>query len=135
MARLAANLASDAAVASTPAVAAVPLAAADTPRQPGSVVMLLAVITGALALAGVIASVVFKFAGVRRLLEPKVHRQGSSIWDRTDDDSVRPFNVLSFAHADEDVASTDFGHGFEPSYHRRERVAEFFTQLSQRAPT
>jgi hypothetical protein len=135
MARLAANLASDAAVASTPAVAAVPLAAADTPREAGSVVMLLAVITGALALAGVIASVVFKFGGVRRLLEPKARPQRGSIWDRTDDDSVRPFNVLSFAHAEEDAAPSDFGHGFEPRDHRPERVAEFFTRLSTRAST
>ncbi|GAC1334006.1 MAG: hypothetical protein NVSMB20_07310 [Bradyrhizobium sp.] len=135
MARLAANLASDAAAASAPAVAAVPPATADTPREGGSVVMLLAVITGALALAGIIASVVFKFGGVRRLVEQGGRPQRGSIWDRTDDDSVRPFNVLSFAHAEEDAASTDFGHGFEPRDHRRERVAEFFTQLSQRAPT
>jgi hypothetical protein len=132
--KLAANLSSDAAVASRPAVAAIPLAAADTPRQAGSVVMLLAVITGALALAGVIASVVFKFDGVRRLLGSRVRRQRGSIWDRTDDDSVRPFNVLSFAHAEEDAASTDFGDGFDPGSHRRERVPEFFTQLSKRAP-
>jgi hypothetical protein len=135
MARLAANLASDAAVVSAPAVATVPLAAADTPREAGSVVMLLAVITGALALAGVIASVVFKFGGVRRLLEPKARPQRGSIWDRTDDDTVRPFNVLSFAHAEEDAAPTDFGHGFDPVDHRPERVAEFFTRLSTRAST
>lgn len=135
IARLVVNLASDAAVASAPAVAAVPLAAADTPRQAGSAVMLLAVITGALALAGVIASVVFKFGGVRRLLEPKARPQRGSIWDRTDDDSVRPFNVLSFTHAEEDAAPTDFGHGFDPVDHRPERVAEFFTRLSTRAST
>jgi hypothetical protein len=135
MARLAANLASDAAVVSAPADAAIPLATADAPRQAGSVGMLLAVITGALALAGIIASVVFKFDGVRRLLEPRDRRQRGSIWDRADDDSVRPFNVLSFAQAEEDAPSTDFGHGFEPRDHRRERVTEFFTHLSQRAPT
>ena len=135
LARLAANLASDAAVASAPAVAAVPLAAADTPRQAGSVVMLLAVMTGALALAGVIASVVFKFGGVRRLLEPRNRPQRGSIWDRTDDDSVRPFSVLSFADTEEDETSTDFGHRFVPDNHRPERVAEFFTRLSTPAPT
>jgi hypothetical protein len=136
MAKLASNLSPESAAASPPAVAAVPLAAADTPRQAGSgsIVMLLAVITGALALAGVIASVVFKFGGIRRLLEPKVRPRHGSIWDRTDDESVKPFSVLSFAHAEED-ASTDFGPGFDPRDNRRERVAEFFTQLSKRAPT
>jgi hypothetical protein len=135
LAKLAANLTSDAAVASTPAVPAVPFTAAAAPREAGSVVMLLAVITGALALAGVIASVVFKFGGVRRLLGSRVPPQRGSIWDRTDDDNVRPFNVLSFAHAEEDAASSDFGRGFDPGSHRPERVAEFFTHLSQRAPT
>jgi hypothetical protein len=135
MAKLAANLSSESAAAPPPAVASLPLAAADT-RQAGSgsIVMLLAVITGALALAGVIASVVFKFDGIRRLLEPKVRPRRGSIWDRTDDESVKPFSVLSFAHAEED-ASTDFSPGFDPRDNRRERVTEFFTQLSQRAPT
>jgi hypothetical protein len=130
MARLAANLSSDAAVTSAPAVAAALPAAADTPREAGSVLMLLAVMTGALALAGV----VFKFGGVRRLLEPRVRPRGS-IWDRTDDDSVQPFSVLSFADTEEDETSTDFGHRFIPDNHRPERVAEFFTRLSTRAPT
>jgi hypothetical protein len=136
MTKLAANLSSESAAASPPAVAAIPLAVADSARQAksGSTVMLLAVITGALALAGIIASAVFKFGGIRRLLEPKVRPRRGSIWDRTDDESVKPFSVLSFAHAEED-ASTDFGPSFDPRDKRRERVAEFFTQLSKRAPT
>jgi hypothetical protein len=135
LAKLAANLSSDAAVASAPALAAVPLAAADTPREAGSVLMLLAVMTGALALAGVIASVVFKFGGVRRLLEPRRRPQRGSIWDRNDDHSIRPFSVLSFADEEEDETSTDFGRRLDPDNNRPERVAEFFTRLSTRAST
>jgi hypothetical protein len=135
LAKLAANLSSDAAVASPTALAAVPLAAADTPREAGSVVMLLAVMSGALALAGLIASVVFKFGGVRRLLEPRRRPQRGSIWDRNDDDSIRPFSVVSFADEEEDETSTTRGHRFDPDNDRPERVAEFFTRLSTRAST
>jgi hypothetical protein len=60
--------ASPAVAAASPAVATVPFAAADSPsaRQPVPMQTLLLVVIGALALAGLIGSVVFRFGGRRR---------------------------------------------------------------------
>ncbi len=72
------------------AVAALPLAAADassTKKQAGSVQMLLIAILGALALAGLLASAIFRFSGPRRS-GPGVERRVN--WDlvRTDRPSL-----------------------------------------------
>lgn len=133
--QLAKSQPSDAAPAPPAAVAAAPVAAADSPRQTqsGSLPMLLAVITGALALAGIIASVVFKFGGIRRSLEPSVSAQRRPIWDNTDDESL-----LRFAHTDEDAAlspRTGFDSGLDGTDEWSDRLPEFLAKVPRRAPT
>ena len=94
--------------------------------------MLLAVITGALALAGIIASVVFKFGGIRRLLEPSARAQRGSIWDSADE------SVLQFAHTEEDAAlspRTGFGSGFDRTDEWDDPLPEFLAKVRRRAPT
>lgn len=133
--QLATSQPSNAAATPPAAVAAAPVAAADSPRQTqsGSLPMLLAVITGALALAGIIASVVFKFGGIRRSLEPSVRAQRRPIWDNTDDESL-----LRFAHTEEDAAlspRTGFDSGLDGTDEWSDRLPEFLAKVPRRAPT
>jgi hypothetical protein len=77
---------SDAAAALPAAAAVVPLATADSSGLPASLPMLLAVMTGALALAGLTASLVLKFGGARRTAHSRVRRD--RIWEPVDDDRI-----------------------------------------------
>ena len=120
---------SDAAAAPPAAAAVVPLAAADSSQGlPASLPMLLAVMTGALALAGLTASLVLKFGGARRTVRLRVRRD--RIWEPVDDDRIG----LS-AHPDADVVPRrphfprDLDQPAEPS----DRVVEFYAQLSKQA--
>lgn len=115
-----------------PATAAIAVAAADASNQGrlGSVPLLLSVIFGALAFAGVIASVVFKFGKTRRARLRKVRARRQAIWQPTDDDRI----VLS-AHPGMNVLPRRAGFPRDLDQDRGERVADFFTQLSKRAPT
>ena len=90
--------------------------------------MLFAVIAGALALAGITASLVLKFAGARR---PKPSRRRGVNWQPTDDDGI----VLS-DHAAADVVPrrSGFPCDLDQPDDANERIAEFFAQLSRRAP-
>lgn len=134
-AKLAANVQSNPAAAPPAAVAAVPLAAADSSQGlPASIPMLLAVMTGALALAGITASVVLKLGGARRTARLRVRRD--RIWESTNDGSTR----LS-AHPDADVVprrtafprDTSFPRDLDQAGEPNDRIAEFFAQLSKQA--
>jgi hypothetical protein len=74
------------AAAPPPVVAAVPLAAADSSSQSqaGSIQMLLIVIAGALALAGMMAAAVFRFGSMRQAGRRKIRRDRRAIWDSVD---------------------------------------------------
>jgi hypothetical protein len=112
--------------AASPA-AAVPLAAADSSQDglPASMRMLLAVMTGALALAGITASLVLKFAGARRASRVRVSRD--QIWEPVDNRTVRlPYR------SDADVVPRrplprDLDEAREPN----DRVADFYAQISK----
>jgi hypothetical protein len=71
---------------STPSVAAVPLAAADmrSASPSGSVPMLLLVIIGALALAALLASVIFRFGNARRNDRQDFGHDQHAPWDSID---------------------------------------------------
>jgi len=110
------------------AAAAVPLAAADSSQgMPASLPVLLAVMTGALALAGITASLVLKFGGARRSARLRVRRD--RIWDSTDEDRLRPparpnANVVPRRPVPRDLDQVG-----EPS----DRVADFYAQISKQA--
>jgi hypothetical protein len=122
---------SDSAAASPTAAAAVPLAAADSSQgPPASMRMLLAVMTGALALAGITASLVLKFAGARRASRVRVSRE--RIWEPVDDRRVRlPYR------SDADVVPRrpyprDLDQAREPQAREpNDRVADFYAQISK----
>jgi len=85
----------------------------------------LAVLMAALALAGMVVNVIIKPGGPQRRRQAKVRIRRGPIWEPTDDDRI----VLS-APPDADVPwrRTD------PARGDRDRIAEFFSRLSRRAP-
>jgi hypothetical protein len=118
---------SDAAAAPPPAAAVVPLAAADSSQGlPASLPMLLAVMTGALALAGITASLVLKFGGSRRTARSRVPRD--RIWGLVDDDggSARP-------DADIIPRRPHFPRDLDQPGEPNDRAARFYAQLSKQA--
>ena len=118
---------SDAAAAPPPAAAVVPLAAADSSQGlPASLPMLLAVMTGALALAGLTASLVLKFGGARRTARSRIPRD--RIWDLVDDDGrpVRP-------DADIVPRRPHFPRDLDQPGEPNDRAAKFYAQLSKQA--
>ena len=81
----------DAMAAPQPAASPVALAAADSSlqKQSGSTQMLLMVMAAALALAGVTASLVFRF-GRARVVQPEIWGDRRAIWDSIDTDRSSP---------------------------------------------
>ncbi len=125
-----ANVESTPAEAPPPAVAAaVPLAAADSSQgRSASMPMLLSVLTGALALAGIAARIIFKFGGRRR--RAKVRRD--KIWESANDGRI----AIS-ARRNADVVPRRAGRprDLDQTSDRSDRAAEFFAQLSKRSHT
>jgi len=114
------------------AVAAVPLAATISPQARSvSIPMLLGVMTGALALAGVTASLVLKFGGQRLPRQAKLRVRRDTIWERTDDHSM----LSPHPHADVLPRRTGFPRDLDQADDANVRVAEFFARLSRRAST
>jgi hypothetical protein len=127
---VAANTPANVVAAPPPVAAPVTLAVAVTSQsQPSSIPMLLAAVVGALALAGISASLFFKFGRARR---GRVRARRDPIPDSTDDDRI----VLSdrrgahvFPHGSR--PSRGFGEARDPN----DRAAEFFSRISARTPT
>jgi hypothetical protein len=97
-----------------------------------SVQMLLAALMAALALAGIMGSVIFKFGSAPRSAQAKIRERRGAIWEATDDDSI-----LLSAHPGTDAAArrTGFARDLDEAHSPNDRIAEFFSQLSKRAPT
>jgi hypothetical protein len=99
-----------------------------------SVQIQLAALIVALAFAGLLGSVIFKLAGPKRHARAKLRarRDAGTIWEPTDDDRI----VLA---ADPETEARARRPGFARDVGRRgsadDRIAEFFSQLSRRAPT
>jgi hypothetical protein len=125
--RLAANDQPDPAAAPPTAVAETAPAAMDSSRgRIASVPMLLVVMTGALALAGITASVVLKLGAARR----RVRRD--KIWQaRRDDSGARSAR----RGADVLPRRAAFPRDLDRTGDDDDRVAEFFSHLSKRTPT
>jgi hypothetical protein len=130
---LAANVPSNPTAEPPPAAADATLAAADYSQvaaPSGSIQMLLVAITGALALAGIIGSVIFRFSAWRRPRPAKVHARRSTIWEPTDDDGT-----LLSAYPGADILPRRPARDLDRSDDADGRAAEFFSHLSRRTPT
>lgn len=132
-AELAANVQSTVEAAPPTEVAAVPPAGADSSRgRPATVPMLLGVMTGALALAGITASVVFRFGGSRR---PARRVRRDKIWEAVD----RKRKRRRPAHPGADTLPRRAG--FVRDLDRaseandNDRIPEFFSRRPRRNPT
>lgn len=134
----AANLPSDSATNDTAAAtpAAVPPVAADasaadaSQAQPASIPMLLAVMTGALALAGFTASIVLKFGGARARGTASSRLRRDKIWERADHDDVR---LPAYPDSEIVPRRTVFPRDLDEAAEPDDRVAEFFAQLLKQA--
>jgi hypothetical protein len=125
--QLAANEQPDPAAAPPAAVAEAAPTVMDTLRsRPATVPMLLAVMTGALALAGITASVVLKLGAMRR----RVRRD--KIWQARRDHGVA---LSSHPGADVLPRRPAFPRDLDRTGDDDDRVAEFFSHLSRRTPT
>ena len=112
----------------TSLLAASQFAAADvSPATPSySLPMQLAALTGVLALAGIIGTVMLKFGRSPQLQPSEISNRRGHLWESTDDDRI----VLSH-HPD----ANGFARGRYQAVDRNNRTAEFFAQISRRAPT
>lgn len=90
----------------------------------------LAALAGALMLAAVLGGVVFKLANSRKIWPGKIRARRGPIWEPTDDDAI----VLSDHH---ETHTFSYRGGFARGRagDRHQRIAQFFAQLSKRAPT
>ena len=112
----------------TSVLAAGQFAAADLSSETPlySVQTQLAALMGVLALVSIMGIVVFKFGSSQQPQQSEIRKRRGPIWESTDDDRI----VLSrYTGAD------GFARGLDQAAERSERVAEFFAQISKRAPT
>jgi hypothetical protein len=131
---LAANTPANAIAGPPPAVAAVTLATADSSSQNqlGSIPTLLAAIVGALALAGIAASLLFKFGRASHPRSGAVRAPRGPIRESTDDDSIAlPDHRSAHVFPRRGPISRGFGEASDPN----DRIAEFYSRISGRAPT
>jgi hypothetical protein len=112
------------------AIAAAPPATADSSQgRSASIPMLFGVMTGALALAGITASVVLKLAGARSPAKSPARRD--RLWEFTEGDKI----PLSAQPTMDDLPRrASFARDLDRSEERKDRVAEFYQQLSRRDP-
>jgi hypothetical protein len=130
---------SSATAAPPPAVAPVALVAADSSSQrqasqsqTGSIHMLLAVILGALALAGLMGSAIFRFGSSRRI-DPRDMRRGQRpIWDSVRTDS--PSRQL-YSNSDVPVRRIDMPRELRAADDPDERIAQMLQRLARSAAT
>jgi hypothetical protein len=112
-------------------VAAAPPATADSSQgRSASLPMLFGVMTGALALAGITASVVLKLAGARSPAKSSARRD--RLWEFTEGDKI-PLSAQPIV--DDLPRRASFARDLDRSGERKDRVAEFYQQLSRRDPS
>ena len=120
------------AAVSAPAVAAVKLAAADSSseKQPSSIQMLLVVIVGALSLAGMIGSAIFRLSSRQRAGRRKTRSGRRAIWDSIDAD--RPWSS-AYPNSGRSMPGAGIAHDRRAADDPGRRIAEMLARLSRNA--
>jgi hypothetical protein len=115
-------------------VAAAPFAAADSSSQSqtGSIQMLLIVIAGALALAGVIGAAVFRLGSLRQAGRREMRGDRRAIWDSVD--TGRPLRA-PFERGDVPVRRVDIPRKPREVDDASRRIAEMLAQLHEAGRT
>jgi hypothetical protein len=113
-------------------VAAVPLAAADSSSesQAGSIQMLLVVIAGALAFAGILGAAVFRFGRMRQAGRHKIRGDRRAIWDSADTDRRSP---APYTRGDVSMRRVDIPREQREADDPSRRIAEMLAQLQRGA--
>jgi hypothetical protein len=129
-----ANVQSNSEAALPAAVAAVTLAAADpsSQRSSGSIQQLLIVIVGALSVAGLIGSAIFRFGGARRTNRRGVSGDRRTIWDSINTD--RPPSPI-YAGSNAAMPKADIPREPRAADDPNERMAQMLARLARSAAT
>jgi hypothetical protein len=131
---MAANVPASSTAAPAPTVTAVAHFAADSSSQSqsGSTPKLLVAIIGALALASIMTSLIFKFGRARRPRRAAVRARRGPVFESTDDDRIV---VSDYPDADPLPRRHQFARGIDDARSPDDRMADFLTRISGRAPT
>jgi hypothetical protein len=107
------------------------LGAATEPAPTYSAQLQLAALLGGLALAGIAGGAVFNFGNLRGSRPRKAQARRGTIWELTDDDSIR---LSAHPRAYHQTRRGNFARDLDQA-RRNDRIAEFFSQLSKQATT
>jgi len=123
---------SNSGAAPSPGVAAVTLAAVDSSseKQSGSLQMLLIVMMGALALAGLMGRAIFRFGSMRRAGRRQIRGDRRAIWDSADTDRASP---AAYPRADVSMRRVDIPRELREADDPNDRIAEMLARLSRSA--
>jgi hypothetical protein len=131
---VAANVPASSTAAPAPAVAPVTLAAADTSLQsrPHPVPKSFVAVASAFALFGIMASLIFKFSRMRRQRRAKIRARRRPVWESTDDNRIA---LSDYPDADVLPRRSRFATSVGETRHPEDRMSDFLSQMSGRAPT
>jgi hypothetical protein len=112
----------------SPAVAPITLTAADSSseKQSGSIRMLLMVMIGALAVAGLMASAIFRFGRMRRANQRRRHGGRRAIWDSVDAKHASP---TAYPRSDASMRRVDIPRELHAADDPNGRVLEMLARL------
>ena len=99
-------------------------------KQSGSVQMLLLVMIGALVLAGVMGSAIFRFGSIRQAGRRQTRSDRRAIWDSVDTDRPSP---PAFPKADASMRRIDIPSKLRQADDPDDRIAEMLARLSKGA--
>jgi hypothetical protein len=99
-------------------------------KQSGSVQMLLLVMMGALVLAGVMGSAIFRFSRFRLAGRRQTRNDRRAIWDSVDTDRPSP---PAYPKADPSIRRVDIPHELRQADDPDDRIAEMLARLSRGA--
>ena len=101
-------------------------------KQSGSVQMLLLVMMGALVLAGVMGSAIFRFGRIRQAGRRQTRNDRRAIWDSVDTDRPSP---PAYPKADASIRRIDIPRELRQADDPDDRIAEMLARLSKGAAT
>jgi hypothetical protein len=113
-----------------PAVATSAAADLSSEKQSGSVQMLLLVMMGALVLAGVMGSAIFRFGGMRQAGRRQTRSDRRAIWDSVDTDRPSP---PAYPRAEASMRRVDIPRELRHADDPDDRIAEMLARLSKGA--
>jgi len=121
-------------VRSAPPVAVVTHATADasSQNQTGPIPRWFVAVVGPVAFGSIAASLFFKFGRSRNQRRRAVRARRRPVWEQTDDDRIE---LSDYPDADVIPRRPQFARGIDQASRPQDRMAEFLSPMSRRAPT